>query len=75
MTTTETKKVSVWYDGRNSDESGWVARCTEYEDGRPVLGRIAMDEPVGDSDTDANLARELAADHWGVSVDDVTVSR
>jgi hypothetical protein len=67
-----TKRVSVWYDGSGSDK-GWVARCTEYEDGRPVLGRIAMDEPVGDEDTDADAASEMAAEYYGVPVEDVTV--
>jgi hypothetical protein len=74
MTTQTTKTVSVWYDDRAGVEAGWVARCTESEDDRPVLGRIAMDEPVGDEDTDAELARQLAADHWGVPVDGVTIA-
>lgn len=68
----KTKTVSVWYD--EADDAGWVARCTEYEDGEPVMGRIAMDAPVGDGDTDEDAARELAADHWGVPVEAVTVS-
>ena len=71
---TTTKRVSVWRDNRPGVEPGWVARCTDYEDGRPVLGRIAMDEPIGDEDTDPDLARELAAEHWGVGVDDVAIS-
>ena len=71
MSKTETKKVSVWYDDRCGSEAGWVARCTDYEDGQPVSGRIAMDEPVGDDQTTEDVAREMAADHWGVSVDEV----
>ena len=71
---TITKYVSVWYDAQNGVEAGWVARCTEYEDGQPIIGRIAMDEPVGDEDTDADAAREMAAEHYGVPVADVTVS-
>ena len=70
-----TKRVSIWRDSRTGVEAGWVARCTEYENGQAILGRIAMDEPIGDSDTDEALARELAADVYGVPVADVTVSR
>lgn len=69
----KTKRVSVWYDDQDASVAGWVARCTESEDGQPIGGRVAMDEPVGDSETAADEARELAADYWGVPVDDVTV--
>ncbi len=67
-----TKKVSVWYDS-DGDEAGWVARCTESEDGQPIGGRIAMDEPIGDGDTTASEARGLAADYWGVDAEDVVM--
>ena len=73
-TMTITKKVSVWYDDRSGVEPGWVARCTEYEDGQPVMGRIAMDEPIDYADT-ADEARQAAADYYSVDVATVIVER
>ena len=76
------RKVEVWYDAGSSRhegreaiglESGWVARCTEYDDGERVLGRTAMDEPIGDESTSVEEARRLAADCWRVDVGDVVV--
>ena len=40
---------------------------------RPPNGHRSIEEPVGDEDTDADLARIMAADHCGGDVDDVTV--
>ncbi len=60
----KTKKVMVYYDDQHGPNSGYVARCTEYEDGEAVGGRIAMDEPLDATDHDEAI-RE-AARHWGV---------
>jgi hypothetical protein len=65
--------VSVWYDDRPGVEAGWVIRTTDYEDGSPVMGRIAMDDPI-DSET-ANQARQIAAAQHGINPDDVIVLR
>lgn len=56
----KTKKVCVWHDD-DPQNSGWVARCTEYEDGRTILGRVAMDEALNAGDR--NAARVEAANH------------
>lgn len=69
-----TKRVSIYWDAPSGGEAGWVARCTEYDERGPVMGRIAMDEPVGDEETSEDAAREMAADYYGVDLDDVTVS-
>ena len=70
---TITKSVSVYYSEQEGCESGWVARCTERDEGGPIMGRIAMDEPIDYCD-DAESACEYAAKYYGVDVDDVTVS-
>ena len=54
-----------------------MARCTEYEDGVPVAGRITMDEPLYfDFEIESfEMACEMVTAHWGVAMEDVTVVR
>ena len=64
----KTKKVELYHDGQ-----GWIARCTEYDkDGQPIIGRIAMDEPMEYSDDLGDIIRE-AAEHWDVPVAEIIV--
>jgi len=66
-------KVSVWFDDRPGVESGWVIRTTDYnEDGAPIMGRVALDDPLDYCDSE-NDARAIAAEMHGIDPEDVTV--
>ena len=64
--------VSVWFDDRPGVEAGWVCRTTDYEDGRPVMGRIAMDEPL-EAEDEYDARKQAAAIH-GVRFNEVEVA-
>ena len=67
--------VAVWFDDRPGVEPGWVIRTTDYDySGRPIMGRIAMDEPIDYCD-DEDQAREIAAERYLVEIKDVAVLR
>jgi hypothetical protein len=64
------KEVTFWFDDWSGAPPGWVARCSEYDDrGRPIAGRVSMDRPIYARTTEQ--ARLLAAEEWGVPVDEV----
>ncbi len=71
--TTERTTVAVWFDDRTGVEEGWVIRTTDYDDdGSPIMGRIAMDDPLDYCD-DEDQAREIAAERYRLDPADVTV--
>lgn len=73
MTTRHYSKrtIIVYYDDTSNPQNpGWVTRCTEFDDDKqPILGRIAMDEPLDATDLDAAI--DEAATFWGCPHDEV----
>lgn len=62
--TSTARQISVHHDGE-----GYVARCTESDSNGPIMGRVAMDEPLAATTIDE--ARNEAARHFGIRVEDV----